>query len=118
MSFLNMFAHHNEMLEVAAGQRVFSEGEVGDKMYVLLEGRVGIHVHDQLVSEVEPGELIGEMALIDSSPRSATATALEDSKLAVVDEKRFLFLVQQTPFFALQVMRLLVSRLRSMDQKV
>lgn len=118
MSFLSMFAQHSDVIEVAAGQRVFSEGELGDKMYVLLEGRVGIFVHNQLVSEVVPGELVGEMALIDSAPRSATATAQEDSKLAVVDEKRFLFLVQQTPFFALQVMRLLVSRLRSMDQRV
>lgn len=118
MSFLHMFAHHNDVIEVATGQRVFSEGEAGDKMYVLLEGRIGIYVHDKLLSEVVPGELVGEMALIDSSPRSATATALEDSKLAVVDEKRFLFLVQQTPFFALQVMRLLVGRLRSMDQQV
>ena len=52
------------------------------------------------------------MALIDGSPRSATVTASTDATLAAIDEKRFLFLVHQTPGFALKVMRLLVGRLR------
>jgi CRP/FNR family transcriptional regulator, cyclic AMP receptor protein len=53
------------------------------------------------------------MALVDKSARSATATALEDCKLAVIDKRRFLFLVHETPTFALQVMASLAERLRA-----
>ncbi len=118
MSFLHLFAHTKDFEEYVAGDVVFRAGDPGTKMYVVLEGRVGVEIHGKRVLEAGPGELVGEMALIDATSRSATTTALEPSKLAVVDEKRFLFLVQQTPFFALQVMRVLVSRLRSMDDQL
>jgi len=58
-----------------------------------------------------------EMALIDARERSATAIAKSDCRLAPVDQKRFLFMVQQTPFFSLDVMRVLVRRLRHMNEK-
>ena len=61
---------------------------------------------------------MGEMALIDHGPRSATVTASTDCTLAEIDEKRFLFLVQQTPMFALSVMRLLSQRLRRMNAMI
>ena len=62
--------------------------------------------------------MVGEMALVDHAPRTATVTAQTDSTLAQIDEKRFLFLVQQTPSFALNVMRLLSQRLRRMNTMV
>ena len=65
-----------------------------------------------------PGSLVGEMALIDAQVRSATATAKSACRLAPVTEKRFLFMVQQTPFFALQVMRILAERLRRSNQRL
>jgi len=64
------------------------------------------------VNQVSADEIFGEMALVDSSPRSATAHAVTDCKLAVVDQKRFEFLVQQTPNFAIQVMGVMADRLR------
>jgi CRP/FNR family transcriptional regulator, cyclic AMP receptor protein len=65
------------------------------------------------VIEVGPDETFGEMALIDSAPRTATAVATEDSVLAVIDRRRFLFLVGETPTFALQVMSSLAEKLRA-----
>ena len=118
MNFLHLFAHTKNVEAYAAGDVVFRAGDPGTKMYVVLEGRVSIEIHGKRVLEAGPGELVGEMALIDATARSATTTALEATKLAVVDEKHFLFMVQQTPFFALQVMRVLVSRLRSMDDQL
>lgn len=64
-----------------------------------------------------PGQIVGEMALVDHSPRSATAVARTSCKVVVVPEKRFLFLVQQTPFFALQVMRVMAERLRRASRR-
>jgi CRP-like cAMP-binding protein len=84
-------------------------------MYVIVEGQVEVRVGPD-PEVMGPGELIGEMALIDGQPRSATVIARTPCRLARVDEKRFLFLVQQTPFFALQVMRLLAGRLRRRNQ--
>ena len=53
------------------------------------------------------------MAIVDSSPRSGTVVAVTDTKLAVIDRGRFLFLVQETPMFALQVMSSIAERLRA-----
>jgi CRP-like cAMP-binding protein len=58
-------------------------------------------------------DVFGEMSVVDSSPRSATAVAVTDTKLAVIDRRMFLFLVHETPMFALQVMSTMAERLRS-----
>ncbi len=72
-----------------------------------------------VISEtLEADGIFGEMALIDDSPRSATAIALTDVTLAPIKENQFLFLVQNTPFFALSVMRVLAHRLRRQNKMV
>ena len=67
----------------------------------------------RVVRTLGPDDVFGELALIDSVPRSASAVATVDTRLAVIDEHRFLFLVQETPMFALQVMSAMADRLRS-----
>src|SRR5262249_41849162 len=62
--------------------------------------------------------IFGGMALIDSEPRSATAVAITDVELVPVSEKQFLFLVTQTPYFALRVMRILAQRLRMTNKSL
>ena len=62
--------------------------------------------------------IFGEMALVDGAPRSATAVAMTDVTLVPVSEKQFLFLVSQTPFFALKVMRVLARRLRASNKVI
>jgi CRP/FNR family cyclic AMP-dependent transcriptional regulator len=81
-------------------------------MYVILEGEVDIQKHGRSIYTAGPGEILGEMAMIDAQGRSASAVAFSPCRLAVVDEKQFLFMVQETPNFALEVMRVLVGRLR------
>ena len=73
-------------------------------MFGVVEGKVELRLADGRTFTVGPDETFGEMALVDASARSATATAVEDSTLAVIDKHRFLFLVGETPTFALQVM--------------
>ena len=97
----------------AAGESIFYEGDAADEMYVVLEGVVEILVNDRVVETAEKGTLFGEMALIDKSPRSGQAVAASACRLACIDQRRFLALVQQTPLFSLDVMRTLVDRLRS-----
>jgi CRP/FNR family cyclic AMP-dependent transcriptional regulator len=102
----------------AAGQTVFQEGQLGNRMYVVKEGRVDLLIRGRSIASVGRGGILGEMALIDSKSRSATAVAKTDCQLVPIDEERFTSLVQQNPHFALQVMRVLAQRLRHMDEQV
>jgi CRP/FNR family cyclic AMP-dependent transcriptional regulator len=112
-----LFEHSSDAKPVAAGTTIFSAGDERDFMYAVLEGQVDIIVNGRVVETVESGGIFGEMALIGKDKRTATAIARSDAKLVAVDERRFLFLVQQTPNFALHVMRVLSDRLRRMDEQ-
>jgi CRP-like cAMP-binding protein len=100
----------------AAKENIFQEGDEGDCMYIVKEGEVDLFYKGKFLTTVERGGIFGEMALIDYLPRSATAVAKADCTLVQVDEKHFMKLVQETPVFALQVMRVLVQRLRIMNE--
>jgi CRP/FNR family cyclic AMP-dependent transcriptional regulator len=95
-----------------AGGVIFREGDVANELFVIKSGQVRIQIGNRTVTELGQESIFGEMALIDSEPRSATATAITDVELVPVSEKQFLFLVSQTPYFALKVMRVLAQRLR------
>ena len=97
---------------VPAGEVIFTEGEHGDEMFGIIEGRVALRNAEGAVAELGPDDVFGEMAIIDASPRMATAVAMTDAVLAVIDHHRFLFLVHETPTFALQVMSTMADRLR------
>jgi CRP/FNR family cyclic AMP-dependent transcriptional regulator len=100
----------------ATGATIFAAGDKGDAMYVVRTGEVVIERGGQVMETLGPGGIFGEMALIDGSPRSATARAKTDCVVAPINEKSFLFLVHETPFFAIAVMRTLAERLRRMNQ--
>jgi CRP/FNR family cyclic AMP-dependent transcriptional regulator len=102
----------------AKGETIVTKGSPAREMFLVRAGRVAIQVGDQTVEEVEAGGILGEMALIDHAPRSASAVAVEDSELIPIDERLFVILVQDAPYFALDVMRVLAERLRKMNQRL
>ncbi|MCK5499523.1 MAG: cyclic nucleotide-binding domain-containing protein [Gammaproteobacteria bacterium] len=114
-SILNLFRHAENIQTFAAGETIFTEGTTGREMYVVLEGSVDIRVGNKTLDVTGPGGIFGEMALIDSSTRSATAIAKDDCTLATVDEQQFLRMLERTPLFTLNVMQILAGRLRRMD---
>lgn len=114
---LEMFRNEGDGLAFAAGQRIFSRGDEGRAMYVVLEGEVDLDIDGERVETLGAGEPFGEMALIDHAPRVATATARTACRVLEVPEKRFLFMVQQTPYFSLQIMRVMAERLRKMNAR-
>jgi CRP-like cAMP-binding protein len=116
MNAANLFKHESDTIDLAAGGILFREGDPGDCMFVLLEGAVDVVIGGDTVESSSRGALLGEMALIDNSPRGATVVATEPSRLARVDERRFNFIIQQNPFFAKHVMKVLVDRLRQMNR--
>ncbi len=103
---------------------IFKEGSTGSEMYLIRSGRVLLSVRQNETQEVplivlNPGDFFGEMAMVDDSPRSATASAVEDdTELIVMDRARFLFMVRQQPEFALSLMHTLCRRLRDMDKRL
>jgi CRP/FNR family transcriptional regulator, cyclic AMP receptor protein len=115
---LDMFADEENPRICEAGEAIFSAFDMGWEMYVLLEGQVELTIDGKVLEMLGPGEPFGEMALIDQAPRTATAIAKTACKLVVIPEKRFLFMVQQTPTFALQIMKVMADRLRKMNAKL
>jgi CRP/FNR family transcriptional regulator, cyclic AMP receptor protein len=102
-----------ETRALKAGTVIFQEGDKADGLFIIKSGQVGIRLGNRTLAELNANSIFGEMALIDDAPRSATAVAVTDIELVPVSEKQFLFLVSQTPFFALKVMRVLARRLRA-----
>jgi CRP/FNR family transcriptional regulator, cyclic AMP receptor protein len=94
------------------GQVIFEAGEIGKEMYVVRTGTVMLRSGGRTLEEVGPGGVIGEMALIDSSPRSAQAVAGEDCSVTMVNEYTLLELVKKVPGFSLEIMRIMAGRLR------
>ncbi|MBC8647860.1 MAG: cyclic nucleotide-binding domain-containing protein [Thermoanaerobaculia bacterium] len=118
MAEITLFQNEQNTEPFEARQTIFREGEPGDALFVVVEGELDVQVAGKTVEIVRPGGIVGEMALIDREPRSATVLARTSGRFVRIDEKRFMFLVQQTPFFALQVMRIMAERLRRMDSRV
>ena len=100
---------------IKAGEVLFEKGESGDTMVLVLEGRVEIRVGDKAVDTVGLYAILGEMALIDAAPRSATAVAITAGEVAVIDRQTFLDLVRENPSFSLYVMRRMAARIRRMN---
>ena len=99
--------------EFKAGDVIFKQGDAAAELFIIQSGEVEIRLGNRRLEKLSNYNFFGEMALIDPAPRSATAVAVTDVKLVPVGEKQFLFLVSNTPYFALNVMRILARRLRT-----
>lgn len=118
MGSLRLFRNAPEVLRVAADNYIFRRGEAAEGMYLIIEGEVDLMLDDTVIETAKEGSFIGEMALIDEAPRSASARARGECRVFRIDEARFQSLVKETPSFALQIMKTLARRLRNMDARV
>jgi CRP-like cAMP-binding protein len=118
MVFFELFSNNPNIVRIEAGQPLFTVGEAGQQMFVLITGTAEVIVNNRVVEVLQHGNVVGEMGIISPGPRSATVVAETECEFVAIDEKRFLYLVQQTPYFATQVMRVLAERLRAANQLV
>ena len=105
----------------AASKPATSSSEQGDpaeELFIIKSGRSKSGSAIACSTRLPELSIFGEMALIDHGPRSATAVAATDATLVPVGEKQFLFLVSRTPYFAINVMRVLVQRLRTSNSVI
>ncbi|MAS34527.1 MAG: cyclic nucleotide-binding protein [Anaerolineaceae bacterium] len=112
------FSNSENTLAFPANSVVFRQGEPGETMYAVQSGQIQIEHDGKTIALLGPGSIFGEMALIDGSPRSATAIAVTNSELVQVDKYHFQFLVHEAPTFATRVMQTLSERLRSADELI
>jgi CRP/FNR family cyclic AMP-dependent transcriptional regulator len=118
MGSIHLFRDLPEVKSFEKGDYVFRKGEPGNAMYMVIEGEIDLVVGREVVETAEPGSFIGEMALIDDAPRSASARAKSECRVFPIDNSRFQALVQQTPSFALDVMKALALRLRRTNARI
>jgi CRP-like cAMP-binding protein len=115
--FLGLFGGEAGSLKLTQGQVLFKKGDPAKHLYVVESGALEVVEGDQILETLGKDEIVGEMALIDGNVRSATVRAVKPSKVIQIDEKRFLRMVSDTPFFALRVMRVMTKRLRAMNER-
>src|SRR5438477_12185437 len=109
-----------EVEQKTAGSALFQTGDAGDAMYLIEEGRVRIHIREAdgagvTLAELARGDFFGEMAILDGKPRSASATVVEDARLAVLPRDDFLGFVRRNPDVALKMLAAITNRLRRTD---
>ena len=113
IKILQSNSHH--IKSFTAGEVIFQQGTKGDLIYGIIEGEVEMLVNDKVVETIKQGDVFGQGALLHSDHlRTSTARAKTDCQIACLDQQHFLFAVQETPMFALEVMRSYSDRLRSL----
>ena len=118
MAEINLFKQARDTVALEPGDVLFREGDMGDQMFAVVEGQIELTRNGTIVEDVGPGGIMGELALIDPAPRTATATARTSARVAQVDQQQFTHLVQEHPTFALQVMTVMAERLRTTNERV
>jgi CRP-like cAMP-binding protein len=112
---IELFNTSKDIQTYKAGDTIFEIGAIGEVMYGVIEGQVDLMLKGDVFETIKTGDVFGEGALVQSPPvRATTAVAKTDCKLAAVDKAHFQFLVQETPLFALEVIRSMSNRLRTL----
>jgi len=102
---------------IPAGTAIMKEGEIGDCMYIIFDGTVNIHKKHQSLANLGAKDFFGELALLDTETRSATATAVTDCILFRIDQEPFYDMMESRPEVVKGVIRILCQRIRSLNQR-
>ncbi len=107
-----------DIIDLPADRRIMSQGERGTEMFVLVSGTAHIERDGESLGDRGPGEVLGEIALLDGGPRTATVTLTEPSRLLVLARREFQTLLDEFPEVRLQILETVAHRLRSLDHSV
>jgi uncharacterized protein len=111
-------AAYGSVRRFAAGDKIVREGDAGDEMFIILQGKVSIEVGDITVGEMNSGDFFGEMSLIDNAPRSATVTATELVLVFAINDANFERIIAWEPVIAVRIMKSLSKRVRELNQEI
>jgi CRP-like cAMP-binding protein len=114
---MRMFAQRaGANVQFAAGSIVFNKGDAGSCMYVVQSGVIEMMIGDKVIEVCGPNEAIGFMSMVDGAPRSSTARVKEACELSLIDQRKFRFMVDEVPNFALYIMGAMARRIRGMGR--
>src|SRR6185369_5139191 len=105
-----------EEVELGAGETLFEQGDPGTSLYIITDGLVRVHEGGHTLNELRQGDVFGEMAVIDTAPRLATATAVEDTRLLRLDQEPLFELMADRIEVVRGIMQVLSGRLRARVQ--
>ncbi len=114
---LELLAANGTQRQYRRGETLFSEGAVGNEMYVLLEGEIDITRQGSHIDLLQAPTILGEMALVDAGLRSASATAVTDLSVLAIRHDQFTAILREFPEFATDVMAIMTSRLRRLTRQ-
>jgi CRP-like cAMP-binding protein len=116
---MQMFAKNAGVnMHFPAGSIIFKEGDPGDCMYVVQSGEIEMMIHDRVVDVCGVNEAMGFLSVIDRAPRTATARVKEAAEVSVIDQRKFRFMIDEVPNFALYIMEAMSHRIRGMKQAI
>ncbi|MEJ2535390.1 MAG: cyclic nucleotide-binding domain-containing protein [Gammaproteobacteria bacterium] len=118
MNMLDYFQSWPDVVDFPKKEVMFRELDSADYMYVILSGEVEVTLRGEPLGAELEGGIVGEMAMINNSMRSATATTLSKVRAARVDREQFKSIVRENPDFALHLMAVIANRLRVADQVI
>ncbi len=118
MTVRSVFVNAQVQRTLEPGEVVFAQGDAGSEMFGIVSGAVELTRGGQPVARVGEGDTFGELAIVTHAERNLTAVAVEPTVIAVIDERVFLFLVHETPTFAMQVMRSMAEMIKRLDEQL
>jgi CRP-like cAMP-binding protein len=116
MNFASIFKNEPTRQSFSAGEILIREGEENEKMFIILSGDLEVRVGGKSVASLKEGDLFGELSMIDKEPASGDIVALSGGEFVTLDERRFLAVSQQNPFFTMGILRVVTAKLRAMNQ--
>jgi CRP-like cAMP-binding protein len=115
--FLVRLASVMDELSFPKEYTIFTEGQEGRALYIVVSGRVRVHLGNRDLAELDEGACFGEMSLFDSEPRSASITTLEPCDCLVLTQQQLYDAIDETPGIAVNIIRLLSRRIRELNRK-
>lgn len=109
---IDRLARHAEIVDFAAGDVLMSEGDDGHEFFVLVDGEVGVSAGGQTLAKLGAGAYVGELALLDPGPRTATVTALRDTQAVLLASREFYAAVEEVPSLSRKLLAGMARRLR------
>jgi CRP-like cAMP-binding protein len=109
---LDRLARHAELVDFRAGDTLMTEGEPGHEFYVIVDGEVGVTAGGKTLAKLGPGAYVGEQALLDPGPRTATVSALRDTTAVLLGSREFYAAVEESPVLARKLLAGMAHRLR------
>jgi CRP-like cAMP-binding protein len=116
--FLVRLASVMEELSFPADHTIFTQGQEGRSLYIVISGVVRVHIGDRDLAKLKQGDVVGEMSLFDSEPRSASVTTLEPCECLMLTQLQLYDAIDETSGIAINIIRLLSRRIRELNNKV